>query len=222
MTCDYLSWIWTHRILFFSITIDLILTYISIDPTLFRGTVRSNLDPFNQHTDLELWTALRQSYLVDTPSPVKVEASSSSSHLSQVNESSSNLEETPKTKKQNQSITLETPVTEEGLNFSLGQRQLMALARALLRKSRIIICDEATSSIDEHTDRMIQQTMQEGFKGSTVLCIAHRLRTILNYDRVVVMDQGKIAEIGTPMDLWEAGGIFRGVCEKSKIGKDDF
>jgi len=97
----------------------------------------------------------------------------------------------------------------------------MAVARALLRKSRIIICDEATSSVDESTDRKIQQTMQEGFKGSTVLTIAHRLRTIIKYDRVVVMDQGQIAEIGTPVELWEAGGIFRGVCEKSKICRED-
>jgi len=64
--------------------------------------------------------------------------------------------------------------------------------------------------------------MQEGFKGSTVLCIAHRLRTIIHYDRVVVMDQGQIAEIGTPVALWEAGGTFRGLCERSKIRREDF
>lgn len=109
------------------------------------------------------------------------------------------------------------------MNFSLGQRQLMALARALLRKSKIIVCDEATSSIDEETDRKIQKTMMEGFRGSTVLCIAHRLRTIINFDRVVVMDYGTVAECDTPLNLWnKQDGIFRSICDKSKIRRDDF
>lgn len=90
-----------------------------IDPTLFRGTVRSNLDPFNQHTDLELWTVLRQSYLVDTPSNIENNGASSSSNQDQANEDEK--------ANQNQTINLESPVTEEGMNFSLGQRQLMAL-----------------------------------------------------------------------------------------------
>lgn len=185
-----------------------------IDPTLFRGTIRSNLDPFNQHTDLELWTVLRQSFLVTTPAPSKDEILSSDQSLDK--------QDKKEDQSQTQQITLETPVSEEGLNFSLGQRQLMALSRALLRRSKIIVCDEATSSVDESTDRKIQLTMRQGFEGSTVLCIAHRLRTIINYDRIVVMDQGKILEIGTPLELWELDGAFRSACERSKIRREDF
>jgi ATP-binding cassette, subfamily C (CFTR/MRP), member 1 len=172
------------------------LAIIPQDPTLFRGTIRSNLDPFHEHSDLELWSALRQADLVsdeaslDDKSPGRI-------HLDGV-------------------------VEEEGLNFSLGQRQLMALARALVRNSQIIVCDEATSSVDMETDDKIQRTIATGFKGKTLLCIAHRLRTIINYDRICVMDQGKIAELDTPVALYEKGGIFRGMCDRSGIRKEDF
>lgn len=172
------------------------LAIIPQDPTLFRGTIRSNLDPFNEHTDLELWSALRQSDLVDE---------------------TANLED-----KAHGRIHLDGIVEEEGLNFSLGQRQLMALARALVRGSQIIVCDEATSSVDMDTDQKIQRTIQTGFKGKTLLCIAHRLKTIVNYDRICVMDQGRIAELDTPINLWEEGGIFRGMCDRSGIRRKDF
>ncbi|KAK6354470.1 hypothetical protein TWF730_008870 [Orbilia blumenaviensis] len=208
------------------------LSIIPQDPTLFQGTVRSNLDPFEESTDLELWDALRQSYLV-LPEDQRVDASTSSSSTDQLSAipavDESDISPTQQQQQQQQQqqkkkerITLDTPVIEEGLNFSLGQRQLMALARALVRGSRIIICDEATSSVDEETDRKIQKTMAEGFGASTVLCIAHRLRTIIKYDRVVVLDQGRIIEVDTPLNLWESGGVFRGMCDKSKIRREDF
>ena len=172
------------------------LAIIPQDPTLFRGTIRSNLDPFNEHTDLELWSALRQADLVDA---------------------NANVDD-----KSHGRIHLDGVVEEEGLNFSLGQRQLMALARALVRNSQIIVCDEATSSVDMDTDQKIQRTIATGFKGKTLLCIAHRLKTIINYDRICVMDQGRIAELDTPLRLWKAGGIFRGMCDRSAIRREDF
>lgn len=172
------------------------LAIIPQDPTLFRGTIRSNLDPFHEHTDLELWSALRQSDLLDADADVD-DKSHGRMHLDSV-------------------------VEEEGLNFSLGQRQLMALARALVRGSQIIVCDEATSSVDMETDQKIQKTIATGFKGKTLLCIAHRLKTIINYDRICVMDQGRIAELGSPLRLWEDKGIFRGMCDRSGIRKQDF
>ncbi|KAI1754416.1 P-loop containing nucleoside triphosphate hydrolase protein [Xylaria castorea] len=172
------------------------LSIIPQDPTLFHGTVRSNLDPFSEHSDLELWSALRQADLVSADAG-------------------------PDDKDPGR-IHLDSVVEEEGLNFSLGQRQLMALARALVRGSRIIVCDEATSSVDMETDDKIQKTMAEAFKGRTLLCIAHRLRTIIGYDRICVMDAGRIAELGTPLELWEIeGGIFRGMCERSGIRHED-
>jgi ATP-binding cassette subfamily C (CFTR/MRP) protein 1 len=171
------------------------LAIIPQDPTLFRGTIRSNLDPFGEHTDLELWSALRQADLVGAEAVME-----------------------DKTGR----IHLDSTVEEEGLNFSLGQRQLMALARALVRGSQIIVCDEATSSVDMDTDQKIQRTIATGFKGKTLLCIAHRLKTIINYDRIVVMDQGAIAEMDTPIGLYEQNGIFRGMCERSGIRREDF
>ncbi|KAI1391160.1 ATP-binding cassette transporter protein YOR1-like protein [Hypoxylon trugodes] len=166
------------------------------DPTLFRGTVRSNLDPFGEHSDADLWSALRKAGLVPADA---------------------NIDDKDPTR-----IHLDSVVEEEGLNFSLGQRQLMALARALARGSRIIVCDEATSSVDMETDNAIQRTMAQGFKGRTLLCIAHRLRTIVGYDRICVMDAGSIAELGPPLELWRIeGGVFRGMCERSGIREED-
>lgn len=126
------------------------LAIIPQDPTLFKGTIRSNLDPFHQHSDLALWASLRQADLV--------------SHDSTLHDHSGR-------------IHLDSVVEEEGLNFSLGQRQLLALSRALVRGSQIIVCDEATSSVDFETDAKIQKTIVDGFAGKTLLCIAHRLKT---------------------------------------------
>jgi ABC-type multidrug transport system fused ATPase/permease subunit len=173
------------------------LAIIPQDPTLFRGTVRSNLDPFEEHTDLELWSALRQADLVSPDAdPADRKADASRIHLDSV-------------------------VEEDGLNFSLGQRQLMALARALVRNCQIIVCDEATSSVDMETDDKIQNTIATGFRGKTLLCIAHRLRTIIGYDRICVMDSGRIAELDTPLELWRKGGIFRSMCDRSGIRVED-
>ncbi|KAF2740400.1 hypothetical protein EJ04DRAFT_507933 [Polyplosphaeria fusca] len=171
------------------------LAIIPQDPTLFKGTVRSNLDPFNEHSDLELWAALRQADLV--------------SNEQELGDKSGR-------------VHLDAVVEDEGLNFSLGQRQLMALARALVRGSQIIVCDEATSSVDFETDKKIQKTIVDGFKGKTLLCIAHRLKTIIGYDRICVMDAGSISELDTPLNLYEAGGIFRGMCDRSGIRREDF
>lgn len=179
------------------------LAIIPQDPTLFKGTVRSNLDPFGEHTDLELWSALRQADLV----PPQQQQPATSASEPPLRDASS--------------VRLDSVVEEDGLNFSLGQRQLMALARALVRGSQIIVCDEATSSVDMETDDKIQRTMAAGFRGRTLLCIAHRLRTIVGYDRICVMDAGGIAELGTPAELWGRGGIFRGMCERSGIREGD-
>lgn len=184
------------------------LSIIPQDPTLFRGTIRSNLDPFGEHNDLELWSALRQADLVDqdvgADGLVPTGPPAGEGHDRQAR------------------IHLDSIVEDEGLNYSLGQRQMMALARALVRGSQIIVCDEATSSVDFETDLKIQRTIMTAFQGKTLLCIAHRLKTIISYDRIVVMDQGKIAEVDTPLGLFDRkDGIFRGMCDRSGILREE-
>uniref|UniRef100_A0A1I7Y524 ABC transporter domain-containing protein n=1 Tax=Steinernema glaseri TaxID=37863 RepID=A0A1I7Y524_9BILA len=96
---------------------------------------------------------------------------------------------------------LEHIITEGGDNISVGQRQLVCLARALLRRSKVLVLDEATAAVDLATDALIQETIREEFKDSSVLTIAHRLNTILDYDRVLVLDKGEMKEFDSPEAL---------------------
>merc|ERR1712161_42126 len=103
---------------------------------------------------------------------------------------------------------LNDQVAEGGENFSQGQRQLRCIARSLLRKPKILVMDEATASIDNTTDAAIQQMIRENFASATVLTIAHRLNTIMDSDRVLVLDDGNVAEFDSPTALMNQGGIF--------------
>ncbi|KAH8585848.1 ABC multidrug transporter-like protein [Bisporella sp. PMI_857] len=171
------------------------LTVIPQDPTLFKGTVRTNLDPFREHTDHEMWSALRQVDLIP--------------HESAMSE-------------RHGRITLDSVVEREGVNFSFGQRQLLTLARAVLRNSQIVICDEATSSVDFEKDQMVQRAIADSFKGKTLICIAHRLKTIIDYDRICVMDAGQIVELDTPLKLYNQGGLFSSMCKRGGIQRQNF
>ena len=103
---------------------------------------------------------------------------------------------------------LEFKLKESGTNLSVGERQLVCLARALVQKSKIIIMDEATANVDFKTDRRIQEVIRDKFKDSTVLTIAHRLNTIMDYDRVLVLDSGRVVEFDKPEVLMRKGGLF--------------
>jgi ABC-type multidrug transport system fused ATPase/permease subunit len=103
---------------------------------------------------------------------------------------------------------LETRVEEGGSNFSVGERQLLNLARALLSKPRLLILDEATASIDGETDAFIQEMLRTRFVDTTLVTVAHRLNTIMDYDLILVMDSGRAAEFGSPADLLERNGVF--------------
>ncbi|XP_050048216.1 multidrug resistance-associated protein 1 [Dermacentor andersoni] len=113
---------------------------------------------------------------------------------------------------------LEHEVQEGGENLSVGQRQLLCLARALLRKSKVLVLDEATAAVDMETDELIQQTIRREFAGSTILTIAHRLNTILDYDRILVLEQGRVAEFDTPASLLAAeNSIFHGMAKDAGL-----
>ncbi|TMS12817.1 Multidrug resistance-associated protein 9 [Larimichthys crocea] len=152
------------------------LSIIPQDPVLFIGTVRYNLDPFNNYTDEEIWAALDKTYMKDSISRLEGR--------------------------------LQAEVLENGENFSVGERQLMCMARALLRNSKIILLDEATASIDAETDALIQNTIKEAFQDCTMLTIAHRINTVMNTDRILVMDNGEVAELDSPDVLKQRPGLF--------------
>ncbi|MBA0771803.1 hypothetical protein Gotri_007275, partial [Gossypium trilobum] len=145
------------------------LSIIPQSPVLFSGTVRLNLDPFNEHNDADLWEALERAHLKDVI--------------------------------RRNSFGLDAEVLESGENFSVGQRQLLCLARALLRRSKIIVLDEATAAVDVKTDALIQKTIREEFKSCTMLVIAHRLNTIIDCDQILVLDAGQVLEHSTPEEL---------------------
>ncbi|KAF9333900.1 hypothetical protein BG006_003010 [Podila minutissima] len=204
------------------------LTIIPQDPILFKGTLRSNLDPFGEREDRDLWEALRRSHLIPSSSaPSKrtsldmTPASSSSSSLAtERNKTPAGSIKSSVTAESeivdSSKVTLDTPVKANGSNFSQGQRQLIALARALVRQSKIIVMDEATASVDFETDLKIQGTIRQEMGASTILTIAHRIRTIADFDRVLVMNAGEVAEFDKPLTLMQReGSIFRSMCERS-------
>ena len=116
---------------------------------------------------------------------------------------------------------LEFELKESGTNLSVGERQLVCLARALVQKSKIIIMDEATANVDFKTDRLIQKVIHDAFKDSTVLTIAHRLNTIMDYDRVLVLDGGRVVEFDEPELLIRKGGLFAEMIRsQTQKGKD--
>lgn len=113
---------------------------------------------------------------------------------------------------------LEHEVQEGGENLSVGQRQLLCLARALLRKSKVLVLDEATAAVDMETDELIQQTIRREFEGSTILTIAHRLNTIMDYDRILLLEQGRVAEFDTPSNLLASpNSIFYGMAKDAGL-----
>lgn len=139
------------------------------NPVLFSGTIRSNIDPFDEYSNEQIWNALVQCGMKETVSDMQG--------------------------------GLEGAISEYGENLSAGMRQMLVLGRALLRQCKILLLDEATSQVDFETDQAIQKTLREAFPGCTIITIAHRVNTIMDSDKILVMKDGLIAEFGPPQEL---------------------
>ncbi|XP_030339197.1 multidrug resistance-associated protein 1 isoform X2 [Strigops habroptila] len=161
------------------------ITIIPQDPVLFSGSLRMNLDPFDQCSDEDIWRSLELAHLKNFVSSLPAK--------------------------------LNHDCAEGGENLSVGQRQLVCLARALLRKSKILVLDEATAAVDLETDKLIQSTIKSQFEECTVLTIAHRLNTIMDYTRVLVLDRGEVVECGSPEHLLQQKGVFYSMAKDSGL-----
>ncbi|PPR07922.1 hypothetical protein CVT24_000902 [Panaeolus cyanescens] len=173
------------------INVDLLRSKITIIPQipeLISGTLRQNLDPFEQNDDAVLSDALNAAGLFS------LEERTHQAHL-----------------------TLDSNISGGGSNLSVGQRQIIALARAILRRSKLLILDEATSSIDHHTDAVIQHALRHQLpKDVTVITIAHRMENVMDADKILVLEAGRLVEFGTPTNLLNIRtGLFRRLVEES-------
>ncbi|KZV76922.1 P-loop containing nucleoside triphosphate hydrolase protein [Peniophora sp. CONT] len=164
------------------------ITIIPQVPELLSGTLRENLDPFSEHDDATLNSALRAAGLFSL-----------------------------QTDDDENRITLDSQISSGGGNMSVGQRQILALARALVRGSKLLILDEATSSIDYETDTIIQKSLRNELGGDvTLLTVAHRLQTIMDADKIMVLDAGRIVEFDAPgVLLQKESGYFRSLVDES-------
>ncbi|KAJ6579193.1 multidrug resistance-associated ABC transporter, partial [Mycena vulgaris] len=176
------------------------LTIIPQDPTILSGTLRSTLDVFDEYQDAEIFEALRRVHLIpseDTP------------------------EENTDAINKNVFRDLDSPVSEGGENFSTGEKQLLCMCRAILKRTKILVMDEATASVDYATDELIGKTIRHEFKASTILTIAHRLRTVIDYDKIMLLDQGRIAEFDRPSVLLaNSSSKFHALCKAT--GREEY
>ncbi|XP_076457523.1 multidrug resistance-associated protein 1-like isoform X2 [Babylonia areolata] len=162
------------------------LTVLPQDPVLFSGSLRFNLDPFDNFTDDHLWNTLEKAQLKDFVTGLNG--------------------------------GLLYPCGEGGRNLSVGQRQLVCLARCLLKKTKVLILDEATAAVDMETDEFIQQTVRTAFKDCTVFTIAHRINTVLDHDKILVLEAGEISEFDTPSNLLSnKASTFYGMAREAKL-----
>lgn len=197
------------------------LSIIPQDPVLFSGTIRYNLDPHEEHNDLVLRDALERVHLVAPEEHIITPTNGSTTPVLDENHPTGyqNSDVINESKNLDIFTSLSSPVAAGGLNLSQGQRQLLCLARAIVSKPKIMILDEATSAVDMTTDTLIQRSIREDFGDSTLLVIAHRLTTIVDFDKILVMDDGKAIEFGAPKELIQIkDGVFRSMVEESGDG----
>ncbi|KAG7878989.1 hypothetical protein KL937_003402 [Ogataea polymorpha] len=182
------------------------LTIIPQDPTLFSGTIRSNLDIFGEYGDLQMFEALRRVNLISVDDFQRIVDSNGAAVADETAQARGD--------NVNKFLDLDSTVSEGGGNLSQGERQLLCLARSILKMPKILMLDEATASIDYESDAKIQATIREEFSSSTVLTIAHRLKTIIDYDKILLLDHGKVKEYDHPYKLiTNKKSDFRKMCQ---------
>ncbi|CAL5207702.1 unnamed protein product [Lathyrus oleraceus] len=152
------------------------LSIIPQEPTLFKGSIRTNLDPLGLYSDDDIWKAIEKCQLKETISKLP--------------------------------SLLDSSVSDEGGNWSLGQRQLFCLGRVLLKRNKILVLDEATASIDSATDAILQRVIREEFEECTVITVAHRVPTVIDSDMVMVLSYGKLMEYDEPSKLMDTNSSF--------------
>ena len=201
------------------------MSVIPQDPNLLNGTLRFNLDHFGLASDTEILQVLNKVKFFETIKRDKIQErgliglpeSSQSETENQFQTATTTDQETPSEGFYPIKQILEMKIEGKGANLSVGQRQLISIAKSLLEKSNIFLMDEATASVDKKLDQQIQKVILNEMKGRTVITIAHRLETILSYDRIVVMQNGEKVEEGSPAELMEEKGIFYGMMMESGI-----
>ena len=172
------------------------LAIIPQDPVLFTGTVRSNLDPEARYSAEQLRVVLAKVFVRTSPNHANGKLAQNHAFPS-----------------------LSTEISSGGLNLSLGQRQLLCLARAILARPKILLLDEATSSVDRETDDQIQGLLDREFGDTTIIVIAHRLSTVARFERILVMSDGEIVEQGTAEELMEQKGLWMEMVLRSDDGR---
>ncbi|KAJ2806882.1 ATP-binding cassette glutathione S-conjugate transporter ycf1 [Coemansia helicoidea] len=212
------------------------------ESTMVSGSFKRNLDPLQEYTTKDMWAALVKSGIAPKVAPpgAPTDGVPGDGNYDEVYEEamaeSNNQWATSvlamrmlmlrlykRPKRQTNKLLqpwhgLDRIAQSGSQGFSAGEQQLFSLCRVLMRMRRIIVLDEATADVDLETDRHMQQVFRDAFAGCTVLTIAHRLETIMASDRIVVMDKGRIAEIGTPQELIEAGGLFAELVKANDFG----
>ena len=181
------------------------LAIIPQEPVLFSGTIRSNLDPFDQFSDEQLKEALRGVHLISSGETTPAQVIEPAEPAAAATPENINV-----------FTDLTSPISASGGNLSQGQRQLLCLARAILTRPKVLILDEATSAVDMATDALIQRSIREEFANTTLLVVAHRLSTVADFDKILVLESGKEKEYGSPRELMQIeGGVFKGMVAQS-------
>ncbi|KAJ2869022.1 ABC transporter C member 13 [Coemansia erecta] len=202
------------------------------ESTLFSGSFKQNLDPLLEYSIEDMWAALVKCNITQLVVPKRGSSNTSDCFddedderiIKEIAEWDREWENAGWIKRAFLFLFVSKPKREAKINrkvkhgldrdvgnhsrFSNGQKQLFSLCRLLMRKHKIIVLDEATADVDAETDQEMQKLFRSEFKDSTVLTIAHRLETIMNSDRIIVMDKGRVVEFGPPNDLIKDGGYF--------------